>query len=318
MEMLCGESPFRKNNLFSTLMSVASEKIDFAKLDPKNKIPDATRSVVLSLLQKDPSLRPQDAAAAVTLLKAAEQSANAECNSKPMPKVASDFGNRRWSQFVASAAGGFAFCLAILAVWQISDKGTLVVETNDPDVEVKIVGEQVSVKDPQTNKSYTIRIGSSPLPSGVYQLEANDLTSELVFSSQTIAIRRGETTIVSVQLKPKPQANKLESSEQTATPNLAKDLSSVDKGETGFIPELKPIPRDQIKDASYDPEVRDRFGEILRSLPLSSLRIIYLKKRIPTARSLRTRPSYRISTHGRSTAFRKMRNGFPIAIAHYL
>ncbi len=237
---------------------------------------------------------------------------------KPMPKVASDFGNRRWSQFVASAAGGFAFCLAILAVWQISDKGTLVVETNDPDVEVKIVGEQVSVKDPQTNKSYTIRIGSSPLPSGVYQLEANDLTSELVFSSQTIAIRRGETTIVSVQLKPKPQANKLESSEQTATPNLAKDLSSVDKGETGFIPELKPIPRDQIKDASYDPEVRDRFGEILRSLPALELED-HLPKETYSYSPVVTNPTkLRISTHGRSTAFRKMRNGFPIAIAHYL
>ncbi len=92
-----------------------------------------------------------------------------------------------------------------------------------------------------------------------------------MFSSQTIAIRRGEKTIVSVQLKPKPQANKLESSEQTATPNLAKDLSSVDKGEAGFIPELKSIPRDQIKDKSYDPEVRDRFGEILRSLPALEL-----------------------------------------------
>jgi serine/threonine protein kinase len=271
MEILCGESPFRKNNLFSTLMSVASEKIDFAKLDPENKIPDATRSVVHSLLQKDPSLRPQDAAAAVNLLKAAEQSAHAECNSTPMPKMAGDFGNHRWSRFVATAFGGFAFCLAILAVWQLGDKGTLVVETNDPDIEVKIVGEQVSVKDPLTNKEYTIRIGSSPLPSGVYQLEMNDLTSELVFSSQTIAIRRGEKTILSVQLKPKPEANKLESSEQTATPNLAKDLSSVDKGEAGFIPELKSIPRDQIKDASYEPEVRDRFGEILRSLPALEL-----------------------------------------------
>lgn len=271
MEMLCGESPFRKNNLFSTLMSVASEKVDFAKLDPENKIPDAIRSVVLSLLQKDPSLRPQDAAAAVTLLKAAEQSAHAECNSAPMPKMAGDFGNHRWSRFVATAFGGFAFCLTILAVWQLGDKGTLVVETNDPDVEVKIVGEQVSVKDPQTNKSYTIRIGSSPLPSGVYQLEANDLSSELVFSSQTIAIRRGEKTILSVQLKPKPYKSSLESNQLSAAPNQDIEPRSELTTETGFIPELKPIPRDQIKDTSYAPEVRDRFGEILRSLPALDL-----------------------------------------------
>ncbi|MFO0383141.1 MAG: serine/threonine protein kinase [Pirellula sp.] len=271
MEMLCGESPFRKNNLFSTLMSVASEKIDFAKLDPENKIPNSIRSVVLCLLQKDPNLRPQDAAAVVTLLKATEQAAPPECISIPMPDLAGDFGNRRWSRFVATALGGFACCLTILAVWKLGDKGTLVVETNDPDVEVKIAGEQVSVKDPLTNKAYTIRIGNSPLPSGVYQLEMNDLTGELVFSSQTIAIRRGEKTILSVQLKPKSEASHLDSNEPITAPDIVSDSSSVNESEAGFIPELKQIPRDQIKDASYDPEARDRFGEILRSLPALNL-----------------------------------------------
>ncbi len=118
MEMLCGESPFRKNNLFSTLMSVASEKIDFAKLDQRTRFLTQYGQSCLCLLQKDPSLRPQDAAAAVTLLKAAEQSAQAECDSTPMPIIATDFGNHQWKRLVATAFGGFAFCLAILAVWQ--------------------------------------------------------------------------------------------------------------------------------------------------------------------------------------------------------
>ena len=271
MEMMCGESPFRKNNLFFTLMSVASEKIDFAKLDPEHKIPDSVRSVVLSLLHKDPSLRPENAAAVVSLLNDAEQETHSECRPVPMPNSQSGFGNNRWGRFIATATGGFAFCLAVLALWQLGDKGTLVVEANDPDVEVKIAGEQVSVKDPLTNKAYTIRIGNSPLPSGVYQLEMNDLTSELVFSSQTIAIRRGEKTILTVQLKPKNNTNTLESNHLAAAPTKDMDSSSETPSETTFIPVLQPIPRDHIKDPSYDPEARDRFGEILSSLPALAL-----------------------------------------------
>jgi serine/threonine protein kinase len=271
MEMMCGESPFRKNNLFSTLMSVASEKIDFAKLDPQHKIPDSVRSVVLSLLHKDPSLRPENAAAVVSLLKAAEQDTRSVCRPVPMPNSPSRFGNNPWGRFIATASGGFAFCLAIFALWQLGDKGTLVVETNDPDVEVKVAGEQVSVKDPLTNKTYTIRIGNSPLPSGVYQLEMNDLTSELVFSSQTITIHRGEKTILTVQLKPKNNTNTLESNHLAAAPTKDMDSSSETPSEPTFIPVLQQIPRDQIKDPSYDPEARDRFGEILRSLPALEL-----------------------------------------------
>lgn len=271
MEMMCGESPFRKNNLFSTLMSVASEKIDFAKLDTQHKIPDSVRSVVLSLLQKDPSLRPENAAAVVSLLKAAEQDTQSGCRPVPMPNSPSRFGNNPWGRFIATATGGFAFCFAIFALWQLGDKGTLVVETNDPDVEVKVAGEQVSVKDPLTNKTYKIRIGNRPLPSGVYQLEMNDLTSELVFSSQTIAIRRGEKTILTVQLKPKNNTNTLESNHLAAAPTKDMDSVSETPSEPTFIPVLQSIPRDQIKDPSYDPEARDRFDEILRSLPALEL-----------------------------------------------
>jgi serine/threonine protein kinase len=271
MEMMCGESPFRKNNLFSTLMSVASEKIDFAKLDTQHKIPDSVRSVVLSLLQKDPSLRPENAAAVVSLLKAAEQDMQSGCRPVPMPNSPSRFGNNPWGRFIATATGGFTFCFAIFALWQLGDKGTLVVETNDPDVEVKVAGEQVSVKDPLTNKTYKIRIGNRPLPSGVYQLEMNDLTSELVFSSQTIAIRRGEKTILTVQLKPKNNTNTLESNHLAAAPTKDMDSISETPSEPTFIPVLQSIPRDQIKDPSYDPEARDRFDEILRSLPALEL-----------------------------------------------
>ncbi len=205
-EMLTGKSPFQKTNLFSTLMSVASEKVEISQLDPENRIDQPLRDVLVGLLEKDPGQRTASAAALSEQL-------NAIASKRPLPhtrKAATPSAGQSFTKWVAAAAAGFAICLAAIAAWQLTDKGTLVVSTDDPSVEVHIANEQVTVIDPVTEKRYEIRIGETPLPSGVYQLEASNDESELAFSSQTIAIRRGEQSIVTVELIPKsepPESN---------------------------------------------------------------------------------------------------------------
>ncbi len=265
VEMLTGQSPFRKDNLFSTLMSVAADEIRFEQLDPDFKIPGQVRDLIRTLLQKNPEQRPASAAAVIaTLCDLKDSCHTSNASSQKIAQKTSSKGRRTWVTSLAAACGGFFMCLAALGLWQLNDKGTLVVETSDPQVEVHVVGERASVRDPLTNRTYEIRIGPTPLPSGVYQLELTDKASDLVFSSQTIAIRRGEQTIVSVQLKPPRDSQVGQSSTSLPSDPSAQAATTAP---VSFVPPLEPVARDQIADASYDPDVRERFSKILAGLP---------------------------------------------------
>lgn len=212
-EMLTGKSPFQKANLFSTLMSVASETLPIEELDPDSKISAPLRPVVLGLLEKDPDNRTASAADLI------EQLDVVQSGSTFLEKrVAVSSGNSTFKWIVAVAVG-FAACLAALAMWNMTDKGTLVVSTDDPNVEVRIAKEQVTVIDPLTQKRHVIKIGDTPLPSGVYQLETTDSESGLSFSSQTIAIKRGEQSVVTVELisKTEPDVGDIAEAETPAS-----------------------------------------------------------------------------------------------------
>lgn len=279
VEMLTGQSPFRKDNLFSTLMSVASDEVDLGSLDPEQTIPAPLRELIESLLQKNPAERPASATEVVASLRALHSSPLQPANS-PSPSLQNNgSGGNRWFTAIAAACGGFFLCLAAVAMWQFNDKGTLVVETNDPQVEVRIVGDEVVVRDPLTDRIYAIRIGKTPLPSGVYQLELADQGSDLIFSSETIAIRRGEQTIVKVQLRPPHEPLAQHAAAGSPTEPQTPDAAVTEPNLT-FIPPLVSVDRGQIVDASYDPEVREQFSDTLVKLPALSLADFFPKERI--------------------------------------
>lgn len=245
LEMLTGKSPFRRDSLFSTLMSVAGDEVRLDELDPGRTIPPELRAIQTRLLNKDPGGRFQSAGELIASLD--------EANSNPdrVPGRAAKPPPQRWWKSIAAALGGAAICFAGLAIWQATDRGTLVVRTSDPDVEVRIFHETVTVHDPLTGRNFAIRIGETPLPSGVYQLEMADRGSEIVFSSQTITIRRGERAIVTVELR-----------------ENGVGLAGADpRAKTSEPADVSPFPLESIVDDSYDPEARDRFPTTLAILP---------------------------------------------------
>jgi|GEM_PF-5444535 len=244
VEMLTGQSPFQKSNLFSTLMSVAGEEIQIGQLDPDGGIPAGLRDLVQRLLKKNPDERTGSARELIESLD------RVGMNPHQSLAQSGSTGGFRWWKTVAAVLFGFAACLGGLAVWNATDRGTLVVQTRDPDVEIKIANERVSIHDPVTGRNHEIRIGETPLPSGVYQLETTDTTGDLVFSSQTIIIRRGEKAIVTVELRP------------AATPGLAESSG-------GTVTPLVPVPFDPASwaDKSFDPVVRDQFADFLTKMP---------------------------------------------------
>ncbi len=286
-EMLTGQSPFRRDNLFSTLMSVATDEVDVAGQLAGQSLPAPLVELLRKLLAKSPEQRPGSARALIQALDQVEVSLAAPPVSPERPApLASRRGGGGGRLVVAALAGAF-FCWAGFLFWQSQDKGTLVVETHDDQVEVRVQGQRVTVTDPVTEKVYEVGIGATPLPSGVYMLSASVDGADLEFSSQTIVIRRGQETLVTVQLRPAGEAGSalteidagnaadpvLDPLEGTApaaggsaqcSANAAVDAAAQAAGSAAG---LEPIPRELIVDRSYAPEVEAGLAARLDDLP---------------------------------------------------
>ncbi|MEM9944379.1 MAG: protein kinase, partial [Planctomycetota bacterium] len=201
-ELLTGESPFSQANIFSTLLSITRDEIDLDSLKKVPAIPEDLKTVIVKLLQKDPCNRPESADEVVQCLSRDKivESGTDTRNPTSSAKSIANF-------LLTLLLGGALLALGLLA-YQANDKGILCVES-DTSVDVKIESETVRVTDPETGKNYVVKIGSHPLPSGVYQLELVDPSSGLTLSSELIAIRRGEQQIVRIYLKKPPADEKL-------------------------------------------------------------------------------------------------------------
>ncbi len=230
-EMVAGESPFGKSNLFSTMMSVANDSLAFPD-STGNEIPDDLKTVIQSLLQKSPEDRLESSDQLIAAL-------NSEDGTVLMPKT--EAKKSRMSPVFTSLIGGVvgAACLAFsFLLYQINDKGTLVVEA-DPSIKVSIANEEVSIEDPQTGKSYKVVIGKTPLRSGVYQLQMTDASGQYTLSSEVITIRRGEQKIVRVELKPNPNSIVEDSTEGPVLATPAKPAPTLAELPTLDANELK-------------------------------------------------------------------------------
>lgn len=258
VELLTGQSPFNKNNLFSTLMSVAGDPIDFAVIDPEKSISQPLQQLIVDLLHKAPEARIRSADLLIERLE----------NLKHTVTKSSAMSGGRIFKTIAAGLGGFALCAALLWMWDLSDKGTLVVETSDPAVQVAIAKEKVTVVDLVSKQSYEIKIGETKLPSGYYQLEAK-LADGLAFSSDSVTIRRGEKILVSVSLK--PPVNTGSTSGNPAidlTVNQPDSKIAVDSDSNKDKPWADPT-RDPL---AHDPATRQQVFDRLEKLPSLSVK----------------------------------------------
>lgn len=194
-EMLTGDSPFGKSNLFSTMMSVANDSLEFPKDSAPNAVPSQLTSIIETLLKKSPEDRLASAEVLIAALEGTEEPDGFAKQAHQGSGI-----NRGWIGLLGGLAGAACVAFAFL-LFQLNDKGTLIVEA-DPSVSVSIANEKVSINDPKTGKKFKVTIGDHPLPSGVYQLEMIDESGQYTLSSDVIVIRRGEKQIVRVELKP--------------------------------------------------------------------------------------------------------------------
>ncbi|MFK7768219.1 MAG: serine/threonine protein kinase, partial [Mariniblastus sp.] len=119
-EMLTGDSPFGKSNLFSTMMSVANDSLVFPRSNSENSLPVQMVSVVESLLEKSPEDRIVSAEALVTQLESVDLKSDTDLVSK---SNRGGSGMRSgWVGLLGGVAGAAFLALALL-VYQMNDKG---------------------------------------------------------------------------------------------------------------------------------------------------------------------------------------------------
>ena len=109
---------------------------------------------------------------------------------------------RRRGRWIAVAAALLLTALPFLfycgpAVIRIAtNKGVLVVEANDKDIEVKIKGEQVTLIDAKEKRAFTLTAGED------YLVEVRELPSGVVVTTRTFRLTRNGQETVKVELAP--------------------------------------------------------------------------------------------------------------------
>ena len=269
-EMLTGILPFQKNNLFSTMVAITNDSVSLPALDSNNEIDLDVENILQRLLKKNPDERIQSAQELMDLLSRigslpteafAKTHRATTATERTAPIVRASRGHSNRLRYVlAGVAGGLSAMLLLILVMQATDKGTLLVRSDDPQVEIRIAQEKVHVKDPLSGKSFEIQIGKTRLPGGVYQLELKDASAGLAFSSNTIAIRRGETVVVEVELQ--------------RTDQVAANAESNPLAERGSPPTSAANDTEAAlknADPSFQLKAREDFARILDSLPAQSI-----------------------------------------------
>src|SRR5207249_1280637 len=95
---------------------------------------------------------------------------------------------------------GYWFAPVIYRV--ATNQGQLVIEVDDPRVEVVLNQTGVTVHDQATDRKYTLKAGPQDLKAGDYAIEVTEGTGGLHFSTRVFTITRGGKAALKVTWKP--------------------------------------------------------------------------------------------------------------------
>jgi hypothetical protein len=185
-QMTAGESPFHAAHVTAILHALATKQPRPPR-EVNPEVPSALSDLVMRLLSKNPSGRPPTAQAVGAALAAITVSAPA----RP-PRL-----RRRWV-FAAAAAMLLALGLVgsqygAVALRVLTNQGQLVIEADDPDVEliVKQGGQTITIKDLKTHRTVELRAGE-------WQLQLAGGREGLRLSTDRLMLSRGGQRIVTV------------------------------------------------------------------------------------------------------------------------
>ena len=199
---LCtGRMPFKGSDAVSLLLSITTHQ-PAPPIAIDAGLPPALSNLIMSLLEKDPARRPAGAGEAAPALQALEQKPTREREAvergdvmtpAARPPAAPPWRRRRLVLAVAVAVllGGLIAVAAVL-IRITTDQGDYVVETDDPDFSFQVHGDQVTLRDLKTNKTYNLAVERADKKSGEMELNLTAADGDLSFQSGSLTIKRGE------------------------------------------------------------------------------------------------------------------------------
>lgn len=185
-----GKLPFAGRDSIALLMSIALDTPRPAR-EVNPEVPPALSDLIDRLLAKEPAARPASAHQVAETLAAIEHT-----------RAGTERPASRWAGVLGGmvAAGllgllgwaGYQYGPAVYRLW--TNQGLLVIEADDPDVEVRVSrgGEQVTVIDGKSRQRVT-------LAAGVYTLQLADGQPGLALSTADFVLKRGDTQVVKVK-----------------------------------------------------------------------------------------------------------------------
>ncbi len=198
-----GKPAFRGTDPLATLTAVITQQPPPPReLNPE--LPPALADLIVRLLAKDPAGRPPSAQAVAEALQdiAGERTEALPALRAPAPGAAPmGWPRRRLVALLALLV--LAGLVMVVAVYRIrTDKGELVIEAHNEDVEVivKKGGEVVRILDTRTGKSIELK-------SGEYELELKGQTGGLALDVSKVTLKRGQVTLATIERK-EPGAGK--------------------------------------------------------------------------------------------------------------
>ncbi len=274
-QCLTGKLPFTSGNALATLQLIQRETpASPNSLDPS--ISMDLSDVVMKLLEKAPGRRPDSASDVAMALEAdrdswpfacchyATQPVLAQPERKP---VTSGSGFFRWAILATGLglAGFAAWIFAPQIIRVATDQGQIIIESNDPDVEIEVLrgGEVIKVVDLKTEQKLEVQ-------SGAYQIRTVGDENSVSIDKDTLTLLRGETEIVKVTRTAEKLTNETASNPD---PNPGKVAASDNLPGTAEIPnasrsvgpsaEVKPTSSAMIGRDPIDPNYLIRPGDIL-------------------------------------------------------
>jgi hypothetical protein len=212
--LLSGRLPFGAPTVLATLQAIQNHlPAPVQSLQPS--VGDELNDLTMALLEKQPANRPASAQQLIKLLDSkrstwpvqinryvASATSVAETSAYRRP-VTTGSGNR-YFRWIASAIalGMFAFGCYLFGPQVIriaTDQGEIIIETDDPDVQIEILkdGKFVRVLDTKTDQAFNIRSGNYEFRAKPSSESSSDITFDV--SPQQLVMKRGQRQIVTVR-----------------------------------------------------------------------------------------------------------------------
>ncbi len=205
-EMVTGQPPFRGDDSLSTILISLTEP-PRPPIESVPNIPPLLSELILELLAKDPKDRPQTADVVAERLMKIEQKLSQASEQEPEPTQLQDRKvSRRWAGallLLLLIGGGLLFGERALRF--ISNQGVLVVEIDDPTVQVRIKQNGLTLRDLDNDREFVL----TARPGRIVVYEKNGI-GPLV--TKPFTLNRGGSTTVQISLAELKEGRKLNES----------------------------------------------------------------------------------------------------------